>query len=164
VTLAQRHEWRGHAKTGHAGVKTYLRGNETRQLGAQPWVHVLPVSVGSRGTSARACSWGKASTVFNARPIARLRVSALSSDRVAAHVRNRQQLRRQARALSAEGRISGVILTILPPAMVAILSVVSPGYLGQLTGTGAGRLMALTAVGLLVVGGLWLRRLAQVEV
>lgn len=85
-------------------------------------------------------------------------------DRVAAHVRNRQQLRRQARALSAEGRISGVILTILPPAMVAVLSVVSPGYLGQLTGTAAGRLMALTAVGLLVVGGLWLRRLGQVEV
>lgn len=48
-------------------------------------------------------------------------------DRVATHVRNRQQLRRQARALSAEGRISGVILTILPPAMVAILSIVSPG-------------------------------------
>jgi tight adherence protein B len=84
-------------------------------------------------------------------------------DRVGATIRERNQLRRQARALSAEGRVSAVVLLLLPPVVGGLLALVSPEYMGRLTATPTGLLM-LTAAGLLMlVGGLWVRQVVKVR-
>ena len=84
-------------------------------------------------------------------------------DRVGVTIRDRTQLRRQAQALSAEGRISGVVLLTLPVVLLAVLQLIAPDYVGGLTGTDTGRAMLGVAVVLMVGGALWMRRLVRVE-
>jgi tight adherence protein B len=84
-------------------------------------------------------------------------------DRVSTTIRERNEMRRQASALSAEGRVSGVVLMLMPVVVLIILSVVAPEYVGRLTGTGTGVLLLAIAGGLMTVGGLWLRNLVKVR-
>lgn len=84
-------------------------------------------------------------------------------DRVGETLRDRAQLFRQARSLSAEGRTSGVVLLIMPFVVALVMSLTSPGYLAPLVQTGTGWLLLLTAVGLMVGGALWLRSIVKVR-
>ncbi len=83
-------------------------------------------------------------------------------DSVAETIRDRNQIRRQVKALSAEGRISAIILVSLPFALAALLSVVSPEYLAELTGSGVGRMMILGALLLIGVGTAWIAKIVRV--
>ncbi len=84
-------------------------------------------------------------------------------DRVSSTIRERGQLRRQARALSAEGRISGIVLLALPFVISGLLLLVSPQYVGRLVSSSGG-ITALVIAGLLmVVGALWVRQTVKVE-
>ncbi|GAB3304564.1 hypothetical protein GCM10027451_10340 [Geodermatophilus aquaeductus] len=83
-------------------------------------------------------------------------------DRVSTTIRERNALRRHARALSAEGRTSGVVLLALPFGTAVLLSLVSPGYLERLT-TGSGIVIMLMAGALMLVGYLWLRAVVKVR-
>jgi tight adherence protein B len=82
-------------------------------------------------------------------------------DNVSATIRDRNRIRRQIDALSGEGRLSAVILFLLPLGMIAILQVVNPGYLSELTTTGLGQALMVVAGGLMLAGGFWLRRLTR---
>jgi tight adherence protein B len=79
-------------------------------------------------------------------------------DNVAATIRDRNRIRRQIKALSAEGRLSAIILFVLPFAMFGVISVLNPDYIGELTSHSLGIGMLVFALGLLTVGGLWLKR------
>lgn len=83
-------------------------------------------------------------------------------DNVAETIRERQRLHRQMRALTAEGRISGYVLTALPPLLALALIVLNPEYIGRL-GSGPGLVMVGVGVGMLTVGWLWIRRLCRIE-
>lgn len=78
---------------------------------------------------------------------------------VAATIRARDQLRRQVKTLSAQGRLSARILLAMPFAMGMLLSVLNPGYLAPLFGRG----LFLVVVGalLMLVGWVWTRRLVR---
>ncbi|WP_040336806.1 type II secretion system F family protein [Candidatus Blastococcus massiliensis] len=84
-------------------------------------------------------------------------------DGVSTTIRERNQIRRHAESLSAEGRLSGVVLMVLPVAVFVLLSIVSPAYTAPLTGTGSGQLLLLLAASLMTVGGLWLRSTVKVR-
>ncbi len=84
-------------------------------------------------------------------------------DRVSTTIRERNALRRHARSLSAEGRMSGLVLMLMPVAVFFLMSAISPTYFDTVTGTGTGVLMIVIAVGLLLLGGLWLRALVKVR-
>lgn len=82
---------------------------------------------------------------------------------VAETIRAREQLRRQVKTLSAQGRLSARILIAMPFVMAGVLSVMSPDYLAPFGQHAAGPvLLALGAV-LLAVGWLWLRRIVRLE-
>ena len=83
---------------------------------------------------------------------------------VAETLRGREQVRRQIDVLSAEGRLSAVILFALPFGLLAYLLVVNPGYLTPLVTNALGLLMAGGAVLLMLVGWIWIRRLIKIEV
>lgn len=85
-------------------------------------------------------------------------------DVVSATIRDRAALKRQISGLTAEGRLSAYILMGLPFLLIAVLSVVNPEYLGTLFTTGAGLVMLLIGVVLLIVGGIWLRNIVTIEV
>jgi tight adherence protein B len=82
-------------------------------------------------------------------------------DNVHATLRDRNQLRRRIQALSGEGKLSAVILFILPIAMLLFIAAANPKYLAELTSRGLGLAMLLVAGGLMVAGGLWMRRIIR---
>ncbi|MEQ1575358.1 MAG: type II secretion system F family protein [Vicinamibacterales bacterium] len=84
-------------------------------------------------------------------------------DRLAAVIRERFKVKRQVRALSAHGRITGVVLGFLPPAVAGVLLVLSPEHIRLLVDDPLGVNMVLTAVVLQVVGVLIIRRIVNVE-
>ncbi len=84
-------------------------------------------------------------------------------DRVADTIRDRTELRREAVALSAEGRVSGVVLLVMPLGVTAALAVIAPDYLGALFASTGGLMVLAVAATLMVVGAVWLRKLVQVR-
>jgi tight adherence protein B len=84
-------------------------------------------------------------------------------DNVAASVRERDALHRQVAALTAEGRLSAVILTLLPFVIVGAILVVSPDYLIGAISTPLGVPLVIAGVLLLCVGILWLRSVSRID-
>ena len=82
-------------------------------------------------------------------------------DRVGGTIRARNRVRGQVKSLSAEGRISGLILFMLPPAMVGVISIVNRDYLDELANTSEGQMMLVVSGVLLLAGGAWLKRLSR---
>ncbi|HUT75296.1 MAG TPA: type II secretion system F family protein [Armatimonadota bacterium] len=82
---------------------------------------------------------------------------------VAATVRERQRIRAEVNTLTAEGRMSGIILFILPLAMAAVLGVLNPGYMSALFATAYGHLLIVIAAALQLVGGLVIYRMLQID-
>ncbi|MDH3752598.1 MAG: type II secretion system F family protein [Acidimicrobiia bacterium] len=82
-------------------------------------------------------------------------------DRVAQTIRARNRVRGQVRALSAEGRMSGLVMSLLPPGVVGLMFVTNREYVAELTKSSLGHTLIAIAVGLLLVGSFWLRKMAQ---
>ena len=82
-------------------------------------------------------------------------------DRVSETIRAREHLRRQVSTLSAEGRVSAIVLFILPFALGVVMGMANPEYVGLLFTTGTGLVMLGVGAALMTVGGLWLRQLVR---
>jgi Flp pilus assembly protein TadB len=79
-------------------------------------------------------------------------------------MRERAQLRRQVRALSAEGRLSAYILVALPVLVGAYLFLTKRSYIRPLYTTSFGLVMLIGAAVLVGLGSLWMRKVVKVEV
>jgi tight adherence protein B len=84
-------------------------------------------------------------------------------DRLAAVIRERFKVKRQVRAVSAHGRITGFVLGMLPPVVATILFVLSPAHMRLLIDDPLGVDMVMLAIVLQVVGVLIMRRILEVE-
>jgi tight adherence protein B len=82
-------------------------------------------------------------------------------DHVGETIRDRNQVKGQVRALSAEGRISALVLMALPILMFIGLVIFNPTYSRVFTTTFVGFVMLGAAITLLSVGGLWLSRIIK---
>jgi tight adherence protein B len=83
---------------------------------------------------------------------------------VAQTIRERYTLKRQIRALSAEGRLSSVILSILPFIMFFLLLAFNPTFLAPLYSTPLGLAMLSGAAILMIVGVIWMKKITEIEV
>ena len=84
-------------------------------------------------------------------------------DNLASVVRERFKVKRQVRVISAHGRITGLVLAVLPPAVAAVMLVTSPGQIRVLVDDPLGLQMTMVGVGLQIVGVLIIRRIINVE-
>lgn len=78
-------------------------------------------------------------------------------------VRARFRFFRKVRTLSAEGRMSVWVLTLVPLALFAALSIWVPNYLPWLVDDPLGRKLIVCAIIMTFLGTLWIRRLLRVE-
>jgi len=85
-------------------------------------------------------------------------------DQIAKVVRGRFKFERKVRTLAAEGKISAWVLSLVPFALVAMLSIASPNYLPILLKVPVGHTLIYTAVALGVMGVFWIRRIIRIEV
>jgi tight adherence protein B len=83
---------------------------------------------------------------------------------VAGTLRERDYLRRQVKALSAEGRFSAYILLAMPPAVLVYMMVVNPTYLSPLIHTPMGYVLLGGMVLMMALGGLTMKKMIKVEV
>ncbi|MCB0894754.1 MAG: type II secretion system F family protein [Nocardioides sp.] len=85
-------------------------------------------------------------------------------DTVAATMREREYVRRQVSALSAEGRLSAWVLGCLPVAFLLYLLVANRSYISPMFSDPRGWILLSVGVLLLGVGAFWMSRLVKVEV
>ncbi len=79
-------------------------------------------------------------------------------------LREREALQRQVRTLSAEGRLSAMILIALPIFVFFYMLLVNFAYISLLWTTLFGAIMSTIGVVLMVVGVFWMRRVVRIEV
>ncbi|WP_305852294.1 type II secretion system F family protein [Blastococcus sp. PRF04-17] len=84
-------------------------------------------------------------------------------DAVGHTIRERNAIRRQVKALSAEGKLSAVVLMALPFGVTGFISLTNPGYLAKFTESLVGYGMLVTAAVMLLVGGLWLKKTVAIR-
>jgi len=84
-------------------------------------------------------------------------------DKLSAVIRDRFKVKRQVRAVSAHGRITGAVLMALPPVTAGVLFVLSPNHIRLLVDDPMGVQMVMGGVALQAVGILWIRKILQVE-
>lgn len=84
-------------------------------------------------------------------------------DQVGRTIRERNQIRRQVKALSAEGRLSGIILVALPIVVFLFLMVVQPTYFAVFFQSLVGILALVVAAVLLIVGSIWMAFVVKVK-
>ncbi len=79
-------------------------------------------------------------------------------------IRDRYSLKRQIKALSAEGRLSSVILAVLPILLFLALLVVNPAFLKPLFTTTVGLMMLAGSAVLMIFGVFWLKKITDIKV
>ncbi|MCC5953355.1 MAG: type II secretion system F family protein [Acidimicrobiia bacterium] len=76
----------------------------------------------------------------------------------------RERLRRDVAALTAEGRVSAVVLGILPLGLGLVMFTLNPNYTSVLITTTMGLVMLIGAGVMMLVGFLWMRKIIQIEI
>ena len=90
--------------------------------------------------------------------------SAEVLDRVAETVRERAELRRLVRTLTAQGRLARWIVSALPVGLLLILTLLDSEYMAPLFDTGTGRFMLGVAAVMVITGSLAIRRIVDIKV
>ncbi len=90
--------------------------------------------------------------------------SAEILDTVVATIRERAEIRRLVKTLTAQGRMARWILTGLPIFVVAFFWVVHPDVMKQFFTSGVGQVLLLLATSMLVAGSLVIQRIIDIEV
>jgi tight adherence protein B len=84
-------------------------------------------------------------------------------DAVGHTIRERNAIRRQVKALSAEGKLSALVLMALPFGIVAFISMTNPSYLAGFTESLVGYGMLAVAAVMMTIGGLWLKNTVKIR-
>ncbi|MBM4273670.1 MAG: pilus assembly protein TadB [Deltaproteobacteria bacterium] len=84
-------------------------------------------------------------------------------EKISSLIRERFKLRNQIKALTAEGRLSGLILVFLPPATAIVLFSRAPEHILLLAENPLGRTMALTALFLQLLGIFVIRNIVNIK-
>ncbi len=84
--------------------------------------------------------------------------------RLAFLIRERFRLRGQVKAASAHGRLTSMVLTILPIVMIFALNFVAPDYLPTMVKDPDGKYMVLAAVVFQILGYLVMRKIVNIKV
>src|SRR5205807_8699551 len=76
----------------------------------------------------------------------------------------RERLRREVRALTAEGRMSAIILLLLPNGIGAVMYSVNREYMNVLLHDGFGQVLLIGAGLLAGVGFYWMKKIIEIDV
>lgn len=75
----------------------------------------------------------------------------------------RNRLRREMKALTAEGRISAIVLAIMPIGLFAFIWVTNPEYVAPLTSSALGIGLLVGGAVFILVGILWMQKIVKVD-
>lgn len=78
-------------------------------------------------------------------------------------VRNRIKIRQEVKTLSAQGKMSSIIIGSLPIVIILIMMVMNPSYIDTLLNTGTGRMLLVIAAIMEVVGFIVMNKITDVK-
>ena len=84
--------------------------------------------------------------------------------RTARLIRDRVRIQGEIRTYTAQGRLTGWILGLLPVVMLVILDIITPGYSDALFQTPLGQKLVTGAAVLIIIGGLIIRKIVDIKV
>jgi len=85
-------------------------------------------------------------------------------ERTAAVLRDRLRIQGEVRTRTAQGRLTGAILCLLPVVMYGLINLANPGYTKVLTEDPVGRKMIYIGIGMITIGGLLIRKIVRIKV
>jgi tight adherence protein B len=84
-------------------------------------------------------------------------------ERISQVIRSRFRFGRRVKTLSAEGRLSAWILTLVPIVLFGVLWISTPSYLPPLLENPTGQKMIAFAVVMMVVAVFWMRKIIRID-
>jgi len=78
-------------------------------------------------------------------------------------IRERFRLQAEVKSLTAEGRISGIVIAVLPIALAMIISLMQPDFLTPLFKTETGNKLLIAAAISETIGFIWIRKVCKVR-
>jgi tight adherence protein B len=84
--------------------------------------------------------------------------------RVAETVRERAELRRLVKTLTAPGRVSGWIVTSLPLALLSVITVINRPYMAQMYTDPMGQVLLVVGAFMLIFGAIVIQRIVNIKV
>jgi tight adherence protein B len=84
-------------------------------------------------------------------------------DTLSETVRERQRHARKVRALTALGRMSAIVLVLMPVGLGALMTLISPSYMTPLYTTSGGHILIALCLTSIAIGGLFLKRIVSVR-
>jgi tight adherence protein B len=85
-------------------------------------------------------------------------------DNLSAVVRARFTIRRQIRVYTAQGRMTGYLLSALPIIIFSILYMLNPQYMSILFTDPIGKILIIVAIVMQLMGFLWIRKIIKIEI
>jgi tight adherence protein B len=85
-------------------------------------------------------------------------------DRIGHVIRERFKILGQVKALTAEGRLSGVVLIALPIGLFMLMMVMKPDYIELLWKDPMGIKMSIAAVVLMIIGSYAIKKIEDIKV
>jgi tight adherence protein B len=83
-------------------------------------------------------------------------------DGIAATIRERFKLKGDIKTLTAQGRVSGLIISFLPIALAVVIFLMNPPYINVVRAP-LGRMMLVSSAVGMVAGFIWVRRIVNID-
>ena len=87
-----------------------------------------------------------------------------AADRAASIITDKINIENEIRAMSAQKKTEGKLITVMPVVLILFLSVVSPEYIEPLYGTTAGRIVMTAVIIIMVFAYVLVERITAIEV
>ena len=84
-------------------------------------------------------------------------------DTISETIAERVRMRREVMALTAQGRLSGIVVAVIPIALGLFLEIVNPGYLKPLLETDIGRMFIIGAIVMDMIGFLIIKKIVDIR-
>lgn len=84
-------------------------------------------------------------------------------EQVAGTIRERSEIKGQVRSLSAEGKMSAVVLMGMPVAVAVMLSFINPTYMKVFIEEPLGNIMIVVSAVMFIIGGVWMSRTVKIK-
>ncbi len=85
-------------------------------------------------------------------------------ERTAAVLRDRLRIQGDVRTHTAQGRLTGAILCLLPVVMYVLINLANPGYTRVLIDDPVGRKITYVGIGMIAVGAMLIRKIVKIKV
>ena len=85
-------------------------------------------------------------------------------DRIAETIRGRMKVERKVRSLTAQGRMQGAVVSLMPFVLAIIMTILRPGMMLPFLASATGVLAVIATCALIAVGWLMIRRIVKIDV